>query len=135
MLIKKNFVSNPSLQEEIRDWLKLSLPTLSGEPLFVFSLVINEVVQNVLRYVYHGEQGKNIVITISQDSQAIYTAAIQDFGAPCQPHLFLDVARQPTEKGGMGIALVKKNTLSFSISENRQGNLAHLRFDAASVKH
>lgn len=134
MLIKRHFVSSPSLQEEIRGWLKLSLPTLSGDPLFVFSLVVNEVVQNVMRYVYHGEQGKNITVTISQDGQGIYAASIQDFGAPCQPHLFLDVARQPTEKGGMGIAIVKKHTLSFSITENREGNLAQLRFDPLSVK-
>ena len=94
----------------------------------------NEIIQNILRYVYQGEEGKPILLTINVSDIKRLEVCIQDYGAPCHPQRFLNQNHQPSEKGGMGLAIVKKNTLDFTITENAEGNLASFAFIPSSVK-
>ena len=134
MLIKKKFYSNGFLQKTVRLWLEDSLPHLSADEFFVLALVTNEIIQNILRYVYQGEEGKPILLTINVSDIKRLEVCIQDYGAPCHPQRFLNQNHQPSEKGGMGLAIVKKNTLDFTITENAEGNLASFAFIPSSVK-
>ena len=42
----------PTAQQNIRRWLSSQLTGLSKEQLFVVGLVLNEVVQNIMRYAF-----------------------------------------------------------------------------------
>lgn len=131
--MRKLFITSTSIQDDVRHWLKESIGALTAHQHFILCLVTNEVIQNVVRYVYHKETGKDIHISISTNKEGFYIVSIQDYGSPCQPDQFLNVAHQPSENGGMGIAIIKKNTKQFTIIANNEGNLAQFLFDPSSV--
>ncbi|MDP4837331.1 MAG: ATP-binding protein [Burkholderiales bacterium] len=120
----------PTAQHNIRRWLSSQLSGLSKEQLFVVGLVLNEVVQNIMRYAFSDNFPKQpVAIQLDHAHSNSLTVTVRDYGRPCDPDQFINKQHTPSEHGGMGIHLIKKNTQTFTIAPQPDGNLTTLTFN------
>lgn len=59
--MNKTFLTNKNLLNEVQQWIKVSLKgQIDDDRLLTLIIVVNEVIQNIYRYAYKGEDLKSI---------------------------------------------------------------------------
>lgn len=115
------------IQSSFKVILEATFPNLSKDFLFEIYTAASEALQNIVRHTYHFEDNKEVRCWFESDDQYL-TLFIEDDGPPIKDLSFLDIERLPSEKGNMGLNLIKKLTQSFSIKPTKEGNLTTLVF-------
>jgi anti-sigma regulatory factor (Ser/Thr protein kinase) len=92
------------------------------ETVLKITIIFNEVVQNIYRYTYQMEQNKELRCTVEKTGHLI-SFIIRDFGKPCHDQTFLQVNHIASEKGGIGLKIIKEGTEIFEIIPKEDGNL------------
>ena len=124
----KIFLTGKSLLLETKAWIKSTLHEhVNDEILTTILIVFNEVIQNIYRYSYEMRSQKKIECVLELLDNSI-TFKIKDFGPPCSDQSFLKKQHHASEKGGMGLKIIKENSEKFEIQPTSTGNITVLRF-------
>lgn len=119
--------SSKDIQSSFKIILKEALPNKNEEFLFEVYTAASEALQNIVRHTYHFKDNQEVRCWFESDDQ-YFRLFIEDDGPPLEDLSFLDMERLPSEKGNMGLNIIKKLTESFSIEPKKNGNLTTLIF-------
>ncbi len=126
-----SLLATRDIQSSFKVILEAIFPDLSKDFLFKIYTAASEALQNIVRHTYHFEENKEVRCWFENDDEYLILF-IEDDGPPLKDLSFLEVERTPSEKGNMGLNLIKKLTRSFSIKPTKEGNLTTLVFDFSS---
>jgi anti-sigma regulatory factor (Ser/Thr protein kinase) len=121
--------SNKYAQQRIRDIINTNISNyVDDENIFNIQVALGEAIQNIIRHAYKFADNRFIKIEFSK-YDVFLEFNLYDDALPCEPALFMDkVSHLPSEKGGMGINMIKKLTYKFKIYPLEQGNRTQLIF-------
>jgi len=126
--MNKTFLTNKNLLNEVQQWIKASLKgQIDDDRLLTLIIVVNEVIQNIYRYAYKGEDLKSIKMYLVK-AKKTFEFTIFDNGKPCQDQSFISKNNLTSEDGGFGMKIILENTEDFKITPNKNGNLTFLKF-------
>jgi len=126
-LKKFTLLADKGIQASFKLILEEEFIDQNKEFLFKVHTAGSEVFQNIVRHTYNFEENKEVRFWFEIDNQYL-TLYVEDEGPPLKDLSFLEVKRAPSEKGNMGLNLIKKLTKSFSIKVSEKGNLTILKF-------
>ena len=124
---KYSLRAGKSIQSAFTKLLHEIFPNVDPNIIFNVSLAGGEALQNIARHTYHFADNKEVRCWFEINDQYI-TLFIEDDGPSLKDLSFLDVERLPSEKGNMGLNLIKKLTEFFTIKPTKDGNLTTLIF-------
>ena len=126
--MNKTFLTNKNLLSEVQQWVKANLAgQIDYDRLLTLIIVVNEVIQNIYRYAYKGEDSKSIDVNLVKAKRS-FEFIIFDNGIPCQDQSFISKDNITSEDGGFGMKIILENTETFEIIPNKNGNLTLVRF-------
>lgn len=128
MIKKFTLSADKNIQASFKLVLDEELFNQDKEFLFNVHIAGSEALQNIFRHTYHFEENKEVKIWFEKNKNEI-TLFIEDDGPPLRDLSFLEIKRAPSEKGNMGLNLIKKLTKSFNIEASQKGNIAILKFE------
>lgn len=120
-------LADKNIQTSFKIVLENELINQNKEFLFKIHTAGSEALQNIVRHTYHFEENKEVRIWFEKNKNEI-TLFIEDDGPPLRDLSFLEIKRSPSEKGNMGLNLIKKLTKSFNIEASQKGNITILKF-------
>ena len=126
--MNKTFLTNKNLLTEVQQWLKASLTDqIDDDRLLTLIIVVNEVIQNIYRYSYNGDESKPIKIDLENEKKSI-EFTISDNGTPCYDQSFKSKDNLTSEDGGFGMKIILENAKTFEIIPQNDGNITKLIF-------
>ena len=112
-----------NLLNDSRLWIKSVLGShIPAETVLNITIILNEVIQNIYRYTYQMEENKELRCTVEKTGHLI-AFFIRDFGKPCHDQTFLQLNHVASEKGGIGLKIIKEGAEIFEIIPKEDGNL------------
>jgi anti-sigma regulatory factor (Ser/Thr protein kinase) len=125
---KFTLLADKNIQASFKVVLDEELIGQNKEFLFKVHIAASEALQNIVRHIYHFEKNKEVRIWFEKNKNEM-TLFIEDDGPPLRDLSFLSLERTPSEKGNMGLNLIKELTKSFNILASQKGNLTILKFE------
>lgn len=130
----KLFLTNKKILTEIKDWLNREFDRkIEQTSVTLIILAVNECIQNIYRYTYEKKEQKKILISYTRSPDSLFIH-VKDFGPICVDQSFITAIHQPSEKGGMGMGIIRNIVTDFIIDNVCDGNLTKLTFSLAKLK-
>ena len=116
-------------QQKIRDIILENISEcVDAEDIFNIQIALGEAVQNIIRHAYKSAENNMIKVELSK-CDTFLEFNLYDDALPCEPNLFMNKTNtMPSEKGGMGLNMIKKLTYKFKIYPLEKGNRTQLIF-------
>jgi len=125
--MKIALITSKNIQKDFRSFIDQNLDGFNSGIIENVKIAANEVIQNIYRYGYKNVDGRSIEINLTSTNNEL-VLDIYDEADPCNPEEFVNKEYTPSEKGQMGIAIIKKLTKSFKIFPKENGNHTQLIF-------